>query len=283
VSDGVEVRVLDRGELAIALDWAADEGWNPGLHDAAAFFAADPEGFLGLVVDGELVVTVSVVRYDASFAFAGCYICRPDRRGEGFGLELAQAALARSDVVTIGLDGVLEQEHNYQRLGFVTAHHSTRFGGAPKVGAVADGSARRLGVADLDAIERYERDGGVFPARRRAFLERWVSAPGSVAYGVGRPGEIDGYGVIRPCRSGHKIGPLFGGTAADAEQLISALVLAVGPGPVFLDVPQPNAQAIALARDLGLRPTFETARMYRGPEPALEVDRIFGITTFELG
>ncbi len=265
------------------LDWAADEGWNPGLHDAAAFFAADPKGYLGLFVDDELVVTVSIVGYDASFAFAGCYICRPDRRGEGFGLELAQAALARTDVATIGLDGVLEQEQNYERLGFVTAHRSTRFGGEPRLDATADGSSHRLGIDDLDAIERYEHVASVFPAPRRAFLEQWLTAPGSVAYGVGPRGAVDGYGVIRRCRSGHKIGPLFCDTRAEAELLIATLVRAVDGDLVFLDAPQPNARAVELARVLGLRPIFETARMYRGPEPGLTLERIFGITSFELG
>jgi hypothetical protein len=49
------------------LDWAADEGWNPGLGDAAAFFAVDPEGFSGLFVGEDLSVTISAVRYDAHF------------------------------------------------------------------------------------------------------------------------------------------------------------------------------------------------------------------------
>jgi GNAT superfamily N-acetyltransferase len=282
MSSSAELRTLHRGELELMLDWAADEGWNPGLDDAAAFFAADPEGYLGLFVDGELVVTVSIVRYDASFAFAGCYICRPDHRGEGYGLELAQAALSRADVVTIGLDGVLEREQNYERLGFVTAYRSTRFGGEPRPDAAA-GSSRRLAIDDLDAIERYERVAGVFPAPRRAFLERWLTAPGSVAYGLGPGAAVDGYGVIRRCRSGHKIGPLFCNTRAEAELLIGTLVRAVDGGLVFLDVPQPNAQAVELVRVLGLRPIFETARMYRGPDPGLTLERVYGSTSFELG
>jgi hypothetical protein len=28
---------------------------------------------------------------------------------------------------------------------------------------------------------------------------------------------------------------------------------------------------------------FETARMYTGPIPPLRLDRVFGVTTFELG
>jgi hypothetical protein len=33
-------------ELGTALDWAAAEGWNPGLDDASAFLAADPRSVL---------------------------------------------------------------------------------------------------------------------------------------------------------------------------------------------------------------------------------------------
>jgi hypothetical protein len=33
---------MTQPELRIAVDWAADEGWNPGLNDAACFYAADP-------------------------------------------------------------------------------------------------------------------------------------------------------------------------------------------------------------------------------------------------
>ncbi len=40
---------------------------------------------------------------------------------------------------------------------------------------------------------------------------------------------------------------------------------------------------LALAQDFGLVPVFETARMYTGPIPPLRLERIFGVTTFELG
>ena len=37
---------MTRAELDIGIGWAADEGWNPGLHDADSFYATDPGGFL---------------------------------------------------------------------------------------------------------------------------------------------------------------------------------------------------------------------------------------------
>jgi hypothetical protein len=277
------IRPLTRPELDTMVDWAAAEGWNPGLHDADAFFATDPDGFFGLDIDGELGVTLSVVHYDATFAFMGFYICRPELRGHGLGLELFEAGLARGDVTTLGLDGVLEQEPNYARDGFVTAHHSVRYGGTVDLPAPTDAGFRTLGPADLDALVAFECAARVFAAPRRTFLERWITAPGTTACAASEGVDIDGYGVVRACRDGHKIGPLFCDDRTTAEHLLAALLAHVDDGPVYLDVPVVNGDGVALARDLGLEPVFETARMYRGPAPELRLDRVFGITTFELG
>ena len=38
-------RTATLADVQNMLDWATSEGWNPGLEDAAAFYAADPEGF----------------------------------------------------------------------------------------------------------------------------------------------------------------------------------------------------------------------------------------------
>ena len=277
------IRPLTRPEIDTMVDWAAAEGWNPGLHDADAFRATDPDGFFGLDVDGELAVTLSVVRYDATFAFVGFYICRPELRGQGLGLELFEAGLGRDDVTTLGLDGVLEQEANYARDGFATAHHSIRFGGSFDLPRSPDDGVRRLGAEDVDALVAFEREQHLFPAPRHAFLSHWITAPGTTACAIGPDDRIDGYGVVRACREGHKVGPLFCDDRAAAERLLAALLARIDVGPVYLDVPVVNADGVALAHDLRLEPVFETVRMYRGPAPHLHLDRVFGITSFELG
>ena len=38
-----------------------------------------------------------------------------------------------------------------------------------------------------------------------------------------------------------------------------------------------------MAREAGMAPAFETARMYTGAVPAIPVARVYGVTTFELG
>ncbi|MFG1360745.1 GNAT family N-acetyltransferase [Xanthobacter pseudotagetidis] len=282
------VRVLAPSEAAIALDWAAREGWNPGLADAGAFLAQDPGGFLGLFApDGSLAATISAVRYDGGFAFAGFYICRPDLRGRGHGLALWTEAMARLEGRVIGLDGVVAQQANYARSGFVLAHRNVRHGGmarregAGPAAATSGDGIRPIGPELRAAVAAC--DLACFGFARPAFLEAWLGSPAGHALALVADGRVRGYGVVRRCREGAKIGPLFCDDAEGARALAFALARAAGEGPLFLDVPEPNRAGAQIAAALGLAPVFETARMYRGAAPDLPLERIFGITTFELG
>lgn len=268
-------------EISIAVNWAAEEGWNPGFADDACFAVADPEGFLVGELDGVPAATVSCVNYGASFAFLGFYIVRKDLRGRGYGLRLWDAAIAHAGPRVIGLDGVVAQQQNYRRSGFAFAYANVRYGGTVAAPAAPQGHVIALSELPLAAVEA--DDATVFPAPRTTFLRAWISAPGHIGCAVVRDGNLAGWGVIRPCRQGHKIGPLVADDRGTAEAVLSALLARVGGGEVFLDIPGINRDAIALAQDLGLAPVFETARMYTGEIPSLRLDRLFGVTTFELG
>ena len=122
-----------------------------------------------------------------------------------------------------------------------------------------------------------------FPARREAFLRAWLTLPGHTALGLERGDGLAGFGVIRPCGVGSKIGPLFADDDAAAHALFHGLSQAAPRGPVFLDVPLAHAGAVRLAEAHNLRPVFQTGRMYRGPAPEIDLGRVFGVTTFELG
>ncbi|RYE11228.1 MAG: GNAT family N-acetyltransferase [Hyphomicrobiales bacterium] len=270
------LRPLDSGEVATLVDWAAAEGWNPGIGDAAAFHAADPGGFLGAFVDGEMVAGISAVAYGEHCGFIGLYICRPDRRGQGHGKAVWDAAMIRLAGRTIGLDGVPEQQANYRSMGFADAYGTVRLTGMALLGD--DPAIVPCDAAMLPALAAYERH--CFPAPREDFLVRWIEAP-RVARAYVEGGEIRGYGVVRPCVSGHKIGPLFADTPEIAGALLGRLG-AIAGGPVSIDVPAANIGAISpFFREA--EPGFATARMYRGPAPALRLDRVFGTTTLELG
>lgn len=275
------IRTLTPEEAHLAVDWAAAEGWNPGHADLPCFLAQDPGLFLGVAEGGELLSVISATRYAGGFGFIGFYIARPGARGQGHGIAVWRAAMAQLDGRLVGLDGVVAQQPNYRKSGFTLAWNNIRFGGtAPRLPTPAAGIVA-VDASHLPEIEALDRT--VFPAPRPAFLRAWLTAPGHVALALLRDGAVAGFGVIRPCRTGHKIGPLVAGEERDAEALVAALLARVTPGEVFLDVPEPHRAAVALAGRLGLEPVFETARMYTGPAPDLRTDRIFGITTFELG
>lgn len=283
MTDTYNIRTMSLADLYIAVDWATTEGWNPGLSDVDSFFAADPQGFLIGELGGEPIASISCVRYGDNFGFVGLYIVKPAYRGKGYGLRIWQAAMAQLGGCCIGLDGVLAQQDNYQRSGFTLSGRNVRYQGVssrdfvPLTGAVID-----LETVPFDKVASY--DLGMFSQVREGFLRRWIAQTDHVSLGYQVDGELMGYGVIRPCQLGYKIGPLFAFDKNVAWALFQSLLNRVEPGrPVFLDVPERHSQAVELALDHGMVMIFETARMYRGNPPNVPMSQVYGITSFELG
>jgi len=275
------IRTMRPAEISLVVDWAAAEGWNPGTADAACFASVDAEGFLIGELDGTPAATVSCVNYDERFAFLGFYIVRADLRGKGYGLRIWDAAIAHAGTRVIGLDGVTAQQENYKKSGLQLAYANVRYGGTVAASAAPRADIIELSDVPIAAVE--VGDAMVFPAPRSAFLRTWIGSPGHIGCAVMRDGRLSSWGVIRPCRIGFKIGPLVADDRVGAEAVLSALIARVGGGEIFLDVPGINGEAAALARDFGLAPVFQTARMYTGAIPPLRLERVFGVTTFELG
>jgi hypothetical protein len=276
------VRPMSHSELDLALDWAAAEGWNPGLQDANAFRATDPDGFLIALEDDAPVACISVVRYGNDFGFLGFYIALPAARSRGYGIATWRAGMAHLGDRNIGLDGVLAQQENYRKSGFNLAWRNIRFEGAPKHFAAGGGfTLVDAAAVPFDRLIAFDRR--FFPASRDAFLALWVSLPGHRARVAIHDGDIVGFAVARPCRRGTKIGPLYAADTACALALLSELDRPSLPRPLIIDIPEPNGAATKLVRDLSFVPAFETARMYTGPVPQTNMSSLYGITTFELG
>ncbi len=273
------LRHMTEADLALALEWAAAEGWNPGLHDAHCFYAADPEGFFLAELDGVPIGCVSAVRYGSGFGFLGLYIVKAEHRGQGFGLELWRAALDHLGDRVIGLDGVVAQQDNYRKSGFRLAFRNIRQKG--RGGGAAPPGLTELAAIPIEEILRYDET--AFPAPRTEFLKSWIGQPQAVALGVLDERRLKGYGVLRACREGFKVGPLFADDEETADHLLSGLFARAPDAPVFLDTPEANPAAVALAARYAMAPVFETARMYKNGIPEMRLERCFGVTTFELG
>lgn len=281
-----EIRQMTLHEVDLAVERAASEGWNPGLHDAACFYETDSKGFLIGLVNGVPMAVVSAVNYDNNFCFLGFFMVDKKYRGQGYGMKIGARALDMYPDVTMGLDGVVEQQENYKKAGFVMAYNNYRFTFTVNhlLRPSKEQNSHVVNHTEVPFSDLLSYDALMFGCRREKFLRCWINQPDSYCYVWFEDGVIKGYGLIRKCISGYKIGPLFCDNKTIAETLIIKLIEELPEGEVvYLDIPEPNIKAMELVKQYNMTKVFETARMYRGTPPELPVDKIFGVTTFELG
>lgn len=277
-----KLKVMDLTELEIAAKWALQEGWNPGLSDARCYYQADPNGFLIGYLGDEPIASISVVKYDDTFGFLGFYIVKPEYRGQGYGMQIWQAGLQYLAGCNIALDGVVAQQENYKKSGFKLAYRNIRYEGVG--GGEAPDCSNLVALEKVPIEEVIAYDSAFFPAKRVAFVDAWINQPNCYALGIKQGNTLSAIGVIRPCHVGYKIGPLYADCAEFAETLFLALRSKVSATEaIYLDVPEVNAAAVALAQKYKMSLSFETARMYTGERPDLPLTRVFGVTSFEIG
>lgn len=277
------IEQMTKNELKeIALTWAAAEGWNPGIHDADSFYAQDPKGFFIGRLNSEPIACAAGVTYGDSFAFFGLYLVKANLRHQGYGIQMTQRRLEYVGNRTIGLDGVLSMCDKYANIGFRTAHMNIRQQGvAPQRVQIIDPHVTPILPSLFYAISEYDRQ--CFPAPRSSFLTKWLYPAEGLALAYVDHSQIKGYGVIRKTINGYKVGPLFADNQKIADAILTSLLKTI-PGEIFfLDTPEPNTSALALSATYKMEPCFKTLRMYRNGSPQIDLNKIFGITTFELG
>ncbi len=276
---------LDFKGVKTLVDWAAKEGWNPGPSDAEVFWKTDPDGFYGLFDNDEMVAGGAIISYSGAFGFMGLYIVRPDYRGSGVGRRLwylrRDTLLNRLDEnASIGMDGVVDMQPFYQKGGFEIAFRDERY---QRMGETFSSSPyiKILQPSNVAQVQAYDRT--CFGFERSSFLDAWLSMENSHVFTYIRRDQLLGYAVLRKTAVGAKIGPLFADNREAAEELYKACLTAGKGAPVFIDIPIINEQAVSLVRKYDAEYVFECARMYYGTPPEVPIQRVFGITTFELG
>ncbi|SIS56551.1 GNAT family N-acetyltransferase [Phaeovulum vinaykumarii] len=275
----IDVRTMTLSDLEMVLDWAADEGWNPGREDARAFLAADPEGFFIALKGGAPVAAISVVNHCDLYAFLGLYLCRPDWRGKGIGLHLWKLALKHAEARSVGLDAVPAQTANYARSGFLAAGTNQRWTGTlegrdnPAVRDVTPEDVPQLILRDAQA------GGFARPGLMRAWLAPTDTRRSVVLGPVDKP---LGFATIRLAREGAKIGPVVAPGAEPALRLIRAAAARFPGERIILDVPTSNAALSNALAGAGFEAGFETTRMFRG-QPPMSTLMAQALGTLELG
>ena len=282
MKDNYTVERMSKQDIQTAISWAAKEGWNPGLNDAECFYCADPNGFFVGKLDNKIIAVGSAVVYDDNFAFCGFYIVDEPYRGHGFGMRLTTERLKYVNKRNAGIDGVLNMVAKYSNISYKFAHNNARYTTVWQKKFLEE-NHRCAPLATIDFAKIKEYDRYHFPASRDIFLHCWIDQPGALALGYVENDNLVGYGVIRPCVQGFKIGPIFANTPKIADELFTRLADHGANKDIYLDIPENNPNAIELVNKYRMKKVFATARMYLKETPDIRSLNIYGITSFELG
>ncbi|NQX85749.1 MAG: GNAT family N-acetyltransferase [Flavobacteriaceae bacterium] len=283
--ESLELKKLKRNDLRTLVDWSKREGWNPGENDFDVFWKTDPHGFYGFYLEDKLIAGGAIVSYNQEFGFMGLFIVHPSFRAQGVGKKLwylRRDLLIRrlNNDATIGMDGVVEMQSFYEKGGFNIAFRDERYECIGQKTPISD-AISIIETEDFEKLVDYDLE--CFGYERREFLKNWFVIPNSKSFKFSEKNELKGYAVIRKVNSGFKIGPLFADNDEIAEELYKACLNSVVGKTVYLDIPVINKGAVGLVKKYGAKYIFECARMYYGDFPKMNIDKVFGITTFELG
>jgi len=279
---GYKIRNATRKEVDVMVDWARKEGWNPGLHDADCFYTQDPNGFFVGLLYNKIIAAVSAVRYDNTYGFMGFYIVKKQFRGKGYGMKIFQKGWNYLGDRNIGGDGVLENLKKYARVGLKLAHLNARYQGFGTGTNIVGPNVVKMQDISFNKLAKY--DDSVFGFKRHAFLKCWINQPENFAYGVVKNGKLLGYGVLRKCFEGYKIGPLFADNSPIANKLFESLIGRVSKkDKVFFDIPETNMGTLAIVKKYKMKKVFATGRIYTKGQPNFPLEKWYGVTSFELG
>ena len=276
------------------------EGWHIGPYDYQCGFAFDPKGFFVREIGQEIVSHFCSIRYPNHHSHLGGQVVSKSFRGKGYGMvrDLDIAIKVCDEMYTIGID---VHPHSSLRRGFdmLWDTHVAMFSLQTLTDKLAQTSLKDLIVKPLHEVsieELLKYDRYVFGTDRRAFMERWISVPGSFGYAaVDGNDKIIGYAVLKPVirgggtEIGLAIAPLYSDDPHIAKCLLKTAAercLANEAVPkTKLEMFHPVGDicgegAPLLMKELEAELTHIAKRMYtKGIPPGRQTKNIYGIAS----
>ena len=291
----LSIKPLCDNDIEFVTKISRKEGFVPGVGDLGIYQNTDTQGLWVGWFNNIPIGCIAGVRYNESYGFLGLFLVIREYRGRGFGLQLWKKALSHlSDLPCVGLEAAPDRISDYTKWGFVISSKTTRWQW------MGDGEFFRESLNNEDLSNFNFVEGSSIPSRaveqfdekrettpRPHFLSNWLNHPaGKVIAIIDKKGKCHGFGRIRPCLlqngNGWRIGPLM----ADSPWLLKVLLKKLidsHPGLIIIDSPGLNKSASELFRDLGFQSESETFRMYRGYQPPVSMNDVYGLACLELG
>ncbi len=292
----LKILPLTPEDIACVTQWARVEGFAPGVGDVAIFRHTDRQGLWVGWIDEKPVGCIAGVRYNSFYGFIGLFLVVPEYRGNGYGVELWRHALEHlADLPCIGLEAAIERVDDYSCWGFKPSSSTTRWQWkesdeylANTLGIQNEHNGLQLlegSSIPSRAVQTY--DAKREPSPRPHFISDWLHHPaGKVLALTDNKGNCHGFGRIRPCLlpegEGWRIGPLLADSPQLAELLLSHL-MDRHQGSILFDSPGANPSVKPIMKRLGFTVVSETLRMYRGQQPPISMNEVYGLACLELG
>lgn len=286
--DLIEISPLQEFDLDAAMGLSSRAGWNQTMDDWRRVRLMGIA--LGGKIKGRLVTTASLALYGPG-GWVGMILVHHEFRRRGIGTTILSDLLLRAKKVDelrwYGLDATDLGRPLYEKEGFEAVSEMDRWQLSVRrefcvAGEITDFNAS----SDCDELKEFDlRASGV---NRWCIMISFISefeGKRGVGIVVARSnGGIAGYGVSRPGRISHFIGPIVASSPDVAGQIVSTLLakLDLARMPVVLDVARDGAMVPWLKLN-GFEPVRSWTRMVKGTATVGRPEMIFASAGPELG
>ena len=289
------IKPLSEADIEFVTEISRKEGFAPGVGDLGIYKNTDKQGlWVGWLHDNP-IGCIAGVRYNNDYGFLGLFLVIEQFRGNGFGIQLWKKALSHlSDLPCVGLEAAPERIADYSKWGFEISSKTTRwqlFGNGKLLeDRFGDDVLNNYSFVEgssipQNAVEKFDEKRET--TSRPHFLSSWLNHPaGKVIAVIDQDKRCHGFGRIRPCLlqngDGWRIGPLMAETPKLLKILLIKLIYS-HPGLIIIDAPGLNDYASEVFIELGFQSESETFRMYKGSQPPVSMNDVYGLACLELG
>ncbi len=281
---GPRIRPFEERDIDRAIALTDLEGWGYTRADFLRLLALEPRGCLAAEADGSVVGVLTTTTY-GPLAFLGAVIVQPERRGEGIGGSMMNAALEYLEAVgveTVRLNAYVHVVPFYERLGFRKEFENVRWQGRPMNSVTS--AARPLRASELEVLATF--DEAYFGGSRHRLLSYLAREFPDSFLVAEREGRLAGYLVGNTSGPACEIGPwvVDPGHLEAASDLFHGLMASTEARSYAFTVPVRNPHAGDFARRLGYEEVFRTFRMVRGtPGHPGKPEGVWGLAGLEKG
>ncbi len=259
------------------------EEWNTCADDCEAFFALDPNAFFVGEINGEPVSFISAIKYN-TLSFLGLYYVEPKFRGMNLGRTIWNKAWERVSDQTISLDGVETMVDKYETMGFKKFYPFSGYRFGTSQFANLTPCSKIETPINMQEVIAYDKK--IFGQDRTALLTVWCKTNAVSFIVKDEEGEICGLSWLRKACEGYRIS-LYANSYQTALDLIIANCKTLQDTTIDIDLPHQNPGAMELLKNFKMEWVDNVTRMMRPHNgdaiPALQIDQIYGISSWEIG